>query len=302
MSMPIRALFALGVLLAGSHALQAQTTLKYQFRKGDTLHYVQTVAQKGSSKGGGMDFSGGQKQTIETTWRVDSVDDKGNARIALKVDRAKLAAESAKESREVSSDATDEPADKVGKSMYTLARVLAKMEGTFTVSPRGEVDKVNVPESVAKAMQAVPGADKLPESSPEDNLTTTLTESLFVLPANAIAKGTTWKNPVKGRSPFGKLTGEVQFSYEGGVQRDGRRLEKFLVKPKLKIETDPAGDVVFTVKLYESSGVVYFDNAAGRLVELTNTLRIEVDAEAMGKKFSQKTETTSSFKMVKASR
>jgi len=302
MMVPIRFVLGLVFCFAVALAAEAQTTLKYQFKKGDALQYVLTVAQKGVTTGGGMDFSGCQKQSIDMTWQVESVDDKGNAKMGLKTDRARLAAESAKERREVASDAKEEPADKVGKSMYTTARVVAKLAGTFTVSPRGEVDNVNVPESVVKEMQAVPGADKLPESSPEDNLAATVKDNLFVLPAASIAKGATWKNAVKGRSPYGKITGEVQFTYDGSVERDGRRVEKFSVKPKLKIETDPTGDVVFTVKLYESSGVVYFDNVAGRLVEATNTLRIEVEAVALNKNFSQKTETTSSFKLVKASR
>jgi hypothetical protein len=302
MMVPIRFVPGLVFFLALGQVAQAQTTLKYQYKKGDTLQYVLTVAQKGATTGGGMDFTGGQKQSIDMTWRVESVDDKGNAKMGLKVDRAKLAAESSKESREVSSDAKEEPTDKIAKSMYTTARVLTKLQGTFTVSPRGEVENVSVPESVLKEMQAVPGADKLPPSSPEENLTAILRDNLFILPATSLASGANWKNPVKSRSPLGKISGEVVFTYEGSVERDGRRLEKFTVKPKLKIETDPNADVVYTVKLYESVGVAYFDNVAGRLVEATNTLRVEVDAEVNAKAFSQKTETTSSFKLVKASR
>ena len=92
----------------------------------------------------------------------------------------------------------------------------------------------------------------------------------------------------------------MHYVYDGSVERDGRKVEKFLLRPKFKIEPDPKAQVVVTVKAFESEGTAYFDNASGRLVEVISTQRLEVEAESMGKTFSQKTETTNGFKLLKA--
>lgn len=300
MMVPIRFALVLAVCVVSSRALQAQTTLQYQFKKGDTLRYVLTVAQKGTNKGDDMEFNGAQSQSIEMTWQVESVDEKGTAKIALRFDRAKLMAQGPKEMREVSSDAKEEPTDEAAKSMYALAKALAKFQGSFTVSARGEIQNVTVPASVLKEMKAVPGAEKASESWAEEHLQSTLKDNILLVPPTAIAKGKSWKNSVKGQSPFGKLSGDMHYVYDGSVERDGRKVEKFLLRPKFKIEPDPKAQIAITIKAFESEGTAYFDNATGRLVEVASTQRLEVEAESMGKTYSQKTETTNGFKLLKS--
>ena len=73
----------------------------------------------------------------------------------------------------------------------------------------------------------------------------------------------------------------VARSVGGTVERDGRKVEKFLLRPKFKIETDPKATVVVTIKAYESEGTAYFDNVSGRLVEVISTQRLEVEAESI---------------------
>lgn len=83
------ALAALFVLLAAD-AVQAQSTLRYKFHKGDRLSYA--VEQKATMKFevAGKDLSGEYTMRIEWTTRVLDVDAAGKAKIECKLDRLRL--------------------------------------------------------------------------------------------------------------------------------------------------------------------------------------------------------------------
>jgi hypothetical protein len=291
---------SLAMLLASASGLRAQVTLKYQFKQGDVLHYQLVTSQKGTTKAADKEFPGQQRQTIDMAWLVQSVDVKGNAKIKLNFERAKLLIETPKESVEATSDAKDLPEKEPAKSMTGMVKALAKFEAEVTISPQGEIKGVTIPEAVLKEMKAIPGAEQFAAGWTPENLERTLSDSMLVLSPDPIAKGKSWKTKVEGMSPFGKLTGDMEYVYEGTVTRDGRNVEKFLVRPKLKIETDPKSPVKLTVKEYASEGSAYFDNAAGRLVEVTTTHRIEVQAKVEDMVFTQKTELSNSLKLIKA--
>jgi hypothetical protein len=302
MIVPIRVLVALcGVFafLAGGTALEAQTTLKYRFKQGDTIRYLLTATQKGTTKAKDNEFTVVNKQFLETTWKVESVNDKGDARIRIKYDRAKLTADNGKEMAEGSSDAKEDPTTDPAKGMTLMAKALAKFEGTFIMTPQGEIkDAMILPESL-KEIKAIPGADKIAEGWSAETLGRTLKDNTLALPADAVTKGKTWKHEVSGQTQYGKVSGDLVYVYDGVVDRDGGKAEKFLVKPKLKIETDPKAKPPLTIKTFESEGTAYFDNAAGKLLEVSTSQRIEVQVEVEGTVFSQKTEVSNSLKLAK---
>ena len=178
MTISLRAILVLTVVVLAGPRLHGQTALKYQFKTGDTLYYDLMILQKGTTRGDDKEFSSQQKQVISMSWKVQSVDDKGAAKLALKFDRVKVSGEAAKESVEVSSDDKQEPAKEGAKGMYITAKAMAKIEASFTMTPQGEIDKVSIPASVLKEINAIPGAEML---------------------ADKFGPTTTWRPPSKTR-------------------------------------------------------------------------------------------------------
>jgi hypothetical protein len=299
MMVSLRATLALAALLLASAALEAQTTFKYRFKKGDTLRYDLAIVTKGTTRAtGGNEISGTEKQIISMSWTVDSVDDKGTAKIQVTFDRVKLIGEQDKVTVEVTSDTKDADKDPA-KSMLIIARAMAKVAGTFTMSPQGEIKDVTILPSAIKEMRSIPGAEKSADVYNDANLQTTLRNATLGLPLDPIAKGKTWKLKVEYPSPYGKVTGEMVYSYAGKAQYAGRTLDKFEIKPKLKIETDPKAPVPITIKTFEHDGAVYFDSDGGRLVESVSLEITEVQADVKGKILSRKTEMSTTLKLVK---
>jgi hypothetical protein len=299
MTSTLRAASAVFAVLLAGPALQAQPVLKYKFKAGDTLRYDLTTTTKQSTRAGDNEFGGTQKQVIAMTWKVDSIDDKGAAKVHIKFDRVKLTTEQPKESIEVASDDKAEPEKEQAKGMMTLAKTLAKLDGYFTMSPLGEIKDVTIPATTLKDMRSVPGAEKMEDSWAQGNLQATLKDATLSLPGEPIAKGKSWKTKIEGTTPFGKLSGDTEVIYKGKVARGNQTLDVFEIQPKLKIEPDPKAKVAVTVKRYDNEGTAYFDNDAGRLVESTTTQNIEVQTEVMGKTLTQKSEGTNSLKLVK---
>jgi hypothetical protein len=285
--------------LAGGPTLEAQTTLKYKFKSGDTLQYAMHLATKRTLRAE-KELTATEKQDITMTWRVESVDDKGTAKIQLKVDRVVFTAEGPAGKTEVASDAKEEPKDDTLKIASANAKAMSMIEGTFTLTAQGEVGKVTVSEAALKEIRAIPNWEKTPEEAVVQTVQATLRDNVLNLPAEAITKGKTWKHKIEGMSPYGPFTGEMEYTFEGDVNRGGRTLSKFLARPKLKIEPDEKAKVKITIKSHETEGESYFDNAAGRVVEVITMQRIEVQADVEGKTISQRTEVTNSFKLVKA--
>jgi hypothetical protein len=304
MLVPIRlALAALGlaVFLSGP-ALEAQTTLKYKFKKGDTLQYAMQLQTKSLLRGE-KELMAVEKQDIELSWHIDGVDDKGTATIRLKFDRVKLAFENGEAKGEVSSDAKEEPKEDF-KAASANAKAMSKVEGTFTITSQGDIGDITVPASALKEIRAIPGWGEATETGVKGHLQAALKDSILHLPAEGIAKGKAWKHKTEGNTPYGPYTGDMEYTFDGDVQHDGRTLAKFQVKPniKIKVDNDPKSEVTVTIKNQDAHGAAYFDNTAGRLVEVTTVQVIEVQAEVKGKTILGKKEVTNSFKLVKATK
>ena len=285
--------------LASGGALHAQTPLKYQFKKGEVLKYVMVVGQKGTTKAKDMESTLMQTQTIDLSWHVQSVDDKGAAKIRVTFDRAKLSVSNGKDNFEGVSDVKEDPESEPAKSMTTLAKTLAKVEATFTMSPQGDISDVSIPASVIKEIKAI-GGEKAADGWTEDNLKATLRDNTLALPKEPAGKGLTWKRSIQLKSPYGPITGSLEYAWDGVVMRDGVKVTRLAVNPKLKLEPDPNAKPPVTIKSYDVEGTALFDNNAGRIFEISVSQKIEAQAEVGGMTVTDRREMTNSFKFVSA--
>lgn len=100
-------------------------------------------------------------------------------------------------------------------------------------------------------------------------------------PATPVKKGDTWERTNKGNLGAGQtMTTTSQYTYEGEVEKNGRKLDKISTKVtavEFAIENNPMGITVKSsdLKPGESKGEILYDRALGQAIETTSTLQIK---------------------------
>ncbi len=280
-------------------AASAQTTLRYQFKEGDTLKYVLEQKMKMTMNVLGNNVDMTMDQSSDLSWIIQSVDKKGDAKITIKFGRNKMTLDMPTGKVEVDSNNTQEPDDPVGQVLYKVIKGLSGLEVSGKISPIGEFTDITLPEKALKELQNIPGGDMFGDMLSPDGLKRMMSQSGLVMPKDAVSKGAKWKSKNEMKLPFGKMVAEVDYTYDGPVEKDGRSLEKIGVKPKASIEPTPNAPFSLKLKSHEGGGTALFDNSAGRLLEVSNTQNMEMEIEIMGMTISQKMVQTMTMKLAK---
>src|SRR6516165_8472568 len=83
-------LLSLTATLIGVSPANAQVTLRYKFKQGETLNYDLDQKMKMEMAIAGQNINMSMTQTLDMTWKVESVDKDGKAKIVQKFDRVRL--------------------------------------------------------------------------------------------------------------------------------------------------------------------------------------------------------------------
>jgi Family of unknown function (DUF6263) len=282
------------ILLGAGGAVHAQTVMAYRFKEGETLHYL--MEQKNSTKisVAGADVVMNVNTTVNLAWQVLKVD-QGNASVKIRVMHSKISLESLVGNVNVDSNDKAVPNDPIGQPLGQLNKAIAAMEITATMLPTGELKDVKVSDATVKAMQAIPGADKLGDLAHPDNFKDMI--SGIVFPTTTVEKGKSWSHKVETNTPAGKISADNLYTAEGTVQRDGATLEKIALTPTIKIEANPKAEM--KVKSIKASGHTLFDNKSGRIVESTVKQTKEGTVSVMGLNLNQTTDEVTTLKLLK---
>jgi hypothetical protein len=294
------AVVALALLAGPAHA---QTTLRYKFQSGEKLQYGLSQDMKMTMNIGGMDIEVKFKQLMDMDWDVQKVDGQGNAQVRLTLSHVRLNLASPTGNAAFDSKKnTQEPEDPLGKVVAQLAKGLAALEMTFTMTPDGEMKDIKIPEEALKKLKEVPGADKFGGDMLSPEGLSKMAGGGLVLPKGPVTKGKTWTQKYSLKMPFGKLAGDMKYTYDGPAEKGDQKLEKIAVQPNLKIELDPDAPAQIKIKSQKDKGQAYFDNEAGRLVEVSNEGTMEMEVEAGGMTFTQNITQSTTLRLKNRSR
>jgi len=267
------------LVVAGS--APAQTTLRYKFKEGEKLDYVMDQDQKMTMSVGGQDIEMKVNMTMDMQWETKKVDADGNAQVRVSFTRAKMSMTGPMGKVEVDSKDTNEPDDPAGQIFAQVVKAIGAMDMSFTMDARGEMKDLKVSDAGLKKLQNLPGVDKLGDMLSPDSFKSMMGGNM-VLPQDAVAKGKSWSQKTDQKTPFGKVTGTTKYTYEGEVDKNGKKLEKIALKPDVKIEADPNAPVQIKVKGGSGKGHSLFDNQAGRIAETVNETTMQMEVEAAG--------------------
>jgi hypothetical protein len=282
--------------------------LRWKFKVGEKLDYnmVQEMQMTASSTAPPQETKTSMRQEMNMTWDVQGVDDKsGEAVIRQKFDRVKMTMQTPFGGFDYDSKSEEAPTG-LGAMIAPMYKAMTEGEFEITMTSRGEVKDVKIPEQVLTALKNSPNAAAMGDMANADGFKKMISQGALVLPKDPPKKGDTWTTKVEMKNPaVGTQTVETTYRYDGTKDIKGTKFA--MIKPQLKMEfgnqaaakegqpQQPAAQQNPQMKIKEqtSDGEVLFNIPAGRLQSTSLKQNVTIEANAnVTMKIDQKIDVT----------
>jgi RNA polymerase sigma factor (sigma-70 family) len=280
-------------------------TLRYRFKKDVRLRYV--VERKIESD---TDANTGNKtvrttESYDVTWKVVGVDNEGNAKMTLTIDRVRYQSDQHFPGKLIEFDSKKHknPAGLSGPVRLLSPILRAQVGAVFTciMSPRGEIRDFKVPKKLADTVKKTRGMSG--QYSRENLQQTLAVQGSVVLPSEPLSRGASWNEKSEWTVAGGHARMPVQIKaiYQGEAERGGKKLETIALEPTAtKVERSPTTKLgPFTLKTHKGKGSMSFDKVSGWLVEAEQYQVVEmVSGPGPGQMLAWKIRLSLSAKLV----
>jgi hypothetical protein len=219
---------------------RAEEPLRWKFKVGDKLAYNMTQDMSMvMNMGPSSQLTTNVHQVMDMSWDVQGVNDQGEAVILQKFDRVQM-----KMTGPMAVDydtAKDEPPTGMAAAFAPLYKAMTKGEFEVTMTARGEIKDVKVPQEVLDALKSSPGAAQMGDLAKPDGFQKMIMQNAFVLPENAPKKGENWSTTATVTNPVaGQQTVETSYTFEDMKEVDGQQFAVF--QPNIKMSFGPAAE------------------------------------------------------------
>lgn len=270
----------------------AQQSLRWKFKAGDELHYTMVQKMDVTMTVAGQKISTPMTQVFDMTWQVQDVQPDGAAAIAQKVDSIVFKMDAPFGKMEYDSKA-GKKLEGLMAAMNAPFDALLKAGATMTMSPRGEVSKLEVPEELKKTLAA--GGQGLSEDSIKQM------SDVGILPDGPVEIGATWNHQADVKMPMvGTMKIDATYTYKGPEDRDGKKLQRIDMAMKMTLEPDPNAQAAPNLKSQEGSGEIYFDNEKGQIAESTTKQKMVLEVKVQNQAIEQAFDQTTTLKPTEA--
>jgi hypothetical protein len=286
----------------------ADDPLRWKFKVGEKLDYKMVQEMNMAASGGPIpQMKTTMHQEMDMTWDVQGVNDEGEAVIRQKFDRIKMKMTTPVGGFEYDSNAEAAPTG-LGAMIAPMYKAMTQGEFEITMTARGEVKDVKVPEEVLTALKSSPGAAAMGDMATAEGFKKMISQGALVLPENPPKEGESWSSKVEMNNPAaGKQTVETTYTYQGTKEIDGTTYA--VIKPELKMEFEqqpaegeksdaekaeepkqpaPIQQLQMKVGEQSSDGEVLFNIKEGRLYSTTLNQKVTIDATVQGQVMQQK--------------
>lgn len=258
-------------LLAGllfPASLVAETTLRYKFKAGDKLHYEMTqsmaMEMQLPQQPEPLNNVVNQKMYIELETLEVLAD--GSARQRQAITRIVLSVDvkggPVAQSLKYDSDSKEEPTGPLAQTMIKALKPMIGAEWLQTMSPRGEVLEVEIPEKFANSLKSNPGAAMMGNLGSAEGLKQLSSQAAMSFPEAPLKAEESWDQTIELKMPFGLMKTKKTTTYIG-PQDNG--LELLKLDTAMEFEPGEKSPVVLKVIDNDAEGQVLFDNRLGRM-------------------------------------
>ncbi len=294
-----------GILLCAmlTSPLPAQQPLAWKYIPGKTLRYQLVQKTKTTMSLGASESQdrGGKvttevRQTLDMAWLVKEVQQDGTGLIELNITRIQLKVDGPG-GQGLEYDSADETRPQGFAAM--IAGVLKRLtEATYqvTMTSRGEITSVVLPESLLEQARDAPGGELMGDLISEAGFKNLMSQSTLLLPEQAeLVPGHIWSNTttIENAAMGGKQTVETIYLYEGIQQAKGKPLEAISMQMEFDFGNGKMpGGASIEILLQRANGKMLFNRLAGRLRSSVTKQRIQLEIENDGQTIGQTIEQT----------
>jgi hypothetical protein len=244
-------------------AASAAEPLAWKFEEGASNRYRINQSMTTKMDMGQNKIQSKVDQIIDMSWTVLEVKPNGSATLEQKVDRMRMTIDAGEAKVEVDTASEEAPQNQAAMIAPLLKAITA---GAFrvTMSPRGEISDVVVPEEMVDALKNAPGAAMMGDLASAEGFKRVVSQAAFAFP-DKLEPNTQWTQKTEMNLPnVGKQTTEITYKYVGPRENEDENQTLEAFEPSLKISY-AGGESAIKVNKQESSGEVLFNREAGRL-------------------------------------
>ena len=278
------AVTALLTLLAPG-AAHAQKLLRWKFQPGETVKFAMTqdMNQTLTMAGNAPPITMTTTQQMDITWHVKSVDSPERISLTQTFDRAKIKTQSPQGVLMEYDTASGKPAEGLAQMAVPMYDAIIGKEIRMVYTDRGVVTEMTLPPGMLEAINKTAGSGQGNLFS--EDWMRQMAETV-ILPKDPVTPGQTWSHEFALQNTgTGAIKSTTTFRYEGTEKRNGKMVEKISLVSKFDIKGGDKAEI--GIKEQASEGTIYFDNEAGRSVEVLSKTRMKMDIEMMGQRMSQ---------------
>ena len=283
----------LAALLFAATTSAAEPGLIYKFKVGDETKYVlkQSMKMEMTTPQIPNPVASNMTQIMSFKTVVDEVTPEGAAKQRQTITRIQMTVKSdapGAPSLEYDSAAEEEPTGPLAGVMLQSIKPLVGAEFLQTISARGEISEVVVPESVTAALKKNPGAAAMGDAFSADGIKQISSQAAISFPEKPLTVGDKWDQKIEMKLPFGKLITTKTTTYAGSGDNGMERLGV-----ALKVDSEPAPNAAASLKVTagKGDGEILFDKAKGRVHSSTLKQTMAMEIAVAGQTIVQKTET-----------
>ncbi len=253
-------------LIAASQILNAAEPLLWKFVAGEKINYQMSQEMEMTMDlGPGGETVSSVKQVIDMVWEINAIQENGNAVLTQSIRRVRMEVGAPGQAEVKFDSASDEPPQGYAAMLTPMFEALIGAPFQVTITPRGQIVEVEIPESLLEAMSQVPGGAIMGSLATEEGFRNTVRQISIVLPkSEELTEGHQWTTTLEMENPAtGKITSTTTYQYKGSREHDGQLLEVFVPT----IVTQFGKEQGNTIKLIkeESTGEILFNRTTGRL-------------------------------------
>jgi hypothetical protein len=250
-------------VLSDASTTRAEDPLRWKLETGQKLNYNMVQDMTIGVAGGPLGNQNMQiHQVMNMIWDVVEAKEDGDALIRQKFDRVQTKMTMPPLGVVEYDSASDQAPVGIAAMLAPVYKALTEAEFELTMTPRGEIKDVMIPEKLIEALKASPNAAALGDLATPDGFKKMMSQSALVLPENAPQAGEQSETKVEMGAPFGgKQIVQTTYRYDGTKDIDGVTCAAF--QPTMTMAYE--GENQPKIKEQESSGEILFNIAAGRL-------------------------------------